>query len=489
MQTVPKMSTSDGAPVSALRRFKRSVSRIATKRKDAKYLPETSVSNEEGLAVREEAPQQTPTFDSWQVDPILETFSERLHDVLDVQTVVSKAQKSLKVAERVTVALKEQSAAALEIAKQDFCYSAKRDSDLSGTRESIDKDSYENQRILDALEGEIMCATLQSMEETITRLQKVQGDISLGLMSASASLSSDEQNNRTIRLLKKLDELRALLIHRLLAKRDQAVQDTEVFQIARLLGHLTTPRVELQCYLEHYSNIIRQQVSSDIVSLSVSSTVQFVREDGSLGTPSKLSSDIGFAMMSMMLDAHERSQELIERHSLPYLSHIFDSWAQQQVRETCEVLLRLVILPMAVPKGFPVVSQCISLFQNYCQAIEVGTKIHVQNMVVSVLKAPFLDMYMKFVEQQLSKVRNLPSDGDLNHFIKLGIDILRRMKSNEYILGHQRLSIARKIAEQYACCCTEAMCIGSNQTVNSRDTAADRDHLRDSVVQAILDEV
>ncbi len=440
------MSTSDKDDhVSALGRFKRSVSRMTSKRRDKMQIqPDTaSEKSPERLATVKEpthaVQEQSPAYDSWKVDPLLESFSERLHDVLDVHTAVSKAQKSLKAAERVTAALKEQSATALEIAKQDFCFAAKKDSEFSRAAKSRDANSREIQRRLDALEGEIMCGTLGSLQETINKLERAHDDIPL-------AKSSDEQ---TLYILKKIDELKRLLIDRLLAKKEQAVQDTEVFKISSLLGQLTSPRVELQCLLDHYSTLIGQKVSSDIVSLSVSSTVQFAREDESLGTPSRLSSDIGFTMMSMLMDAHDLSQDLVERHSLKILSNIFDVWAQQQVRKTCEVLLRLVILPMAVPKGFQMVSECISLFQNYCRAIETATKIHLQNIVISVLKSPFLDMYMKWVEAQGQGIVCYGALAQKQDFIKQVVEILAILKSHEYIVGHERLSIARKAAQQY----------------------------------------
>lgn len=485
------MSTGDKAPASALSRFKRSVSRIASKRKDAKrQQPDTSESSLEGFAIREEAQvvreqEQLPANDSWKVDPLLESFSESLHDVLDIHTVVSKAQKSLKGAERVTAALKEQSAAALEIAKQDFCFATKKESDYSGAAGPIRNKFREIERNLDALEWEIESGTLESMRATIIALERMRSDISLGMVPAAAGaapVSADGQVNSNIHILKKVDELKRLLIDRLLAKRERAVQDTDVFKISSLLGQLTSPRVELQSLLEHYSTIMSQKVSSDIVSLSVSNTVQFVREDGNLSTPSRLSSDLGFTMMSMLLDAHERSQDLVERHSLKQLSNVFDTWAQQQVRETCEVLLRLVILPMAVPKGFHVVSECISLFQNYCRAIESVTEIHLQSVVMSVLNSPFMDMYMKKVEQHIARVCDIAAASGQNEIVVAeGVEILALLKPHEYILGHQRLTTARKMAEQYVCSYINALPAAlQTQTLS-------RDDLKKSLLCAILD--
>lgn len=476
------MSSAEDAPVSALRRFKKSVSRIASKRKDIRHPPRPESQSERFTRPDDPKTQESPpAFQPWQVDPLLETFSDKLQDVLDVHNTISKAQTSLKGAERMTAALREQSAVALDIAKQDFCFPAKKEANVCGSGAYQETISRENARTLDALEEKIVCGTLESLDETIRSLQKVQSDVSVGLTSTSNTAIHGNQT-LCISMLKKLDDLKGVLVDRLLEKRERAVQDADVCQVARLLGHLTTPRVELHCLLEHYSKMMRQKVSSGIVSLSVSSTVQFAQEDGGPGTPTRLSSDIGFTMICMLLDARERCQELLNRHKVLYLMSIFDRWAQQQLRETCEVLLRLIILPMAVPKGLSVVSECMCLFHGYCRAIEFETHLRLQNVVISVLKSPFMDILRKRMEQQRAKIGDLAVDDSLDDSSKMnivlqeGMEILACLQLNEYILGHEKLSLVQRFREEYVACYSASL----------PEHSSLGDNLRESLTRAMI---
>ena len=446
---------------SALRRLKASVSRIGSRRRrgGVDVMQESSSNLAECAGKKDVVVEDMVTdtsgakvqqhYEELQMDPVLETFSERLRDLLQVQSVILKAQKSLKSAERMTKALKEQSAASLEIARQDFSVNmnGKKKTVHEGTlsRKSVASASEDHSRILiDSIKSDVACGTLESLE------------------SAIKAIGHQSEATGTCEFQADLDSVRADIAHKLLSMVESKVGSTydDFRRIGSVLGSLATPRAELDYLLDHYASAIRYKISSDIVSLSVSDTIQFVQDDSTLQSPSRLSNDIGFALTTATLEAQSDVEELVERSSSPYLISIFNHWVFQQVRETCDVLVRLVILPMATPKGAHAVSECLSLFQAYCMAMEKFLGLRVQNAVLSILGPTLNTMIAKVTDDQCEKIAEIVrmcdrearhlDDDVYNSVVESSESIVAGMRSHEYILGHRLPSTIEGMAMQFA---------------------------------------
>ena len=472
---------------SALRRLKASVSRIGTRRRRGSVgvIQESSsslverggeknVDLEDVVADASVAKVQGQQhYETWQMDPVLETFSERLRDVLQVQGVVLKAQKSLKAAERMTKALKEQSSASLEIARQDFSVN------MNGKRKTVHEGPLslksaasvsEDRTIIDSIKGDVACGTLESLESAIN------------------SIRQQSEARGTCDFQAELDSIRADITHKIINMLSESkVGSTydDFRRIGAVLGSLATPRAELEYLLGHYASAIRYKISSDVVSLSVSDTMQFVQDDSTVQSPSRLSNDIGFALTTALLEAKSDVEELVKRSSSPYLISIFNHWVLEQVRETCDVLLRLVILPMATPKGTHDVSECLSLFQAHCMVMENFLDLRVQNAVVSIL-GPTLDTVIgKITDDQCEKISEMvrmcdreaaQMDSVYRSVVDSSESILAGIRSHEYILAHllsgTLLTMANKFAKSTVNALAQAR-TGTSFKVDEASLAAD----------------
>jgi hypothetical protein len=431
------------------KRLKKSMSRMAARRKNKTVPPEAApdVVAEEttgpvvpasGRAEKGQRNLAPPVSRQWEVNSELRTFSDTLHEVLHVHGVIERSRKSLKAAEKLTKTLKEQSSASLEISKQDFGPSGNIDNATgkTGVRTTFRQlpTHAESQKLLDSLEQNIRHSTVDTIEMAIDRMMRVRSDIQTSTKAPEKNTALGDR----LHLLADLDSLTTRLCRSLIEKDDsnKGVCVGQIDRVARLLGKLASPRIQLQYLLNYHSNRMRQKLSSNIVSLSVPDTFHFSLEEGGNKSPSRISSDIGFAMMGMLLDAEEQVHHLIDPHSNPSLERIFAQWVQTRVKETCDVLLRLVVLPMATPMGLFVVSRCLALFQAYCRAVECALKVPIQNTVMSVLYRPFIDLLERKVEQHNFLVSSEQS------FQAECAPIMNCLQSNAFIMGH-RLSETR----------------------------------------------
>lgn len=442
------------ANAGTFKRLKKSMSRMATRRRNKTVPheagPDVVVEEATGSLVhasdRDEKGQRNPTPPGgrqWEVNSDLRTFSDTLHEVLHVHSVIERSRKSLKAAEKLTKTLKEQSTASLEISKQDYSPSGKIDNATGKTSAHTtfrERPTHaEGQKLLDSLEQSIRHSTMDTIELAIDRMMTVRSDIQTSTKAPEKNMALGDR----LHLLADLDSLATRLCASLLEK-DESSKGVSVGQIERvagLLGKLASPRIQLQYLLNCHSKRMRQKLSSNIVSLSVPDTFHFSLEEGGNKSPSRISSDIGFAMMGMLLDAEQQVHHLIDPKLNPRLARIFVQWAQTRVKETCDVLLRLVILPMATPMGLFVVSRCLALFQAYCRAVECALQVPIQNTVMSVLYRPFIDLLERKVEQQ-NTTRKMVDPSSEQSFQAECAPIINCLQSNAFILGH-RLSETR----------------------------------------------
>lgn len=406
-----------------------------------------------------------PPDRQWEVNPDLRTFSDTLHEVLHVHGVIERSRKSLKAAEKLTKTLKEQSSASLEISKQDFLPSGSIDTGTGKTQEHTtfreQTAQAERQRLFDSLEQSTRHGTVDAIDKAIDRMMRVRSDIQWVTKAPEKNMGLGDR----LHLLADLDSLTTRLCGSLLQKDESSKEDCagQMEEAARLLGRLTSPRIQLQYLLNYHSKRMRRKLSSNVVSLSVPDTFHFSLEEGGNKSPCRISSDIGFTMTGMLLDAEQHVRQLIQPHPNPCLRRIFGHWIQTRVKETCDVLLRLVILPMAAPMGLFVVSRCLALFQAYCRAVQCALDVPIQNTAISVLYRPFIDLLERKVEQHKERIGDTTASNSADPSSEQSFKnecalIMNCLKSNTFLMGHRlsetRAWVATVLAEvryQYGC--------------------------------------
>ena len=331
-------------------------------------------------------------------EPLLQAvaFSDMVQDILHVDSIVEKTFSDLKSADRLTRTLKDQSSASLEIAKHRGGFERHSLQDRKQSSSQLVHSLHTKERdlasckTLDKIEGDILCGRYEQALEAILQSHKAVEfkTQAHGLGEAASQISELLIHSRYV---SELDVLKARLIRTIcqIAKASSK-PDSESLRMARLLGNAMGVRAEIQCTLEIYSRYLRRKLSSDAVNLSVSNTYHFGLGETSVSElPVRLASDIGFTLITCLFDAEKQIKSVLNFYDAnPCMKYMFSSWAVSCTKEACEVFLRLVMLPLAVPKGIEVTSGCLSIFYTYCRAIDIHMEVKVLDMAKSFLLDP-----------------------------------------------------------------------------------------------------
>ena len=296
-------------------------------------------------------------------DVELQAFADLLKDVLSVHGTVSMVQASLFSTERLTRTLKEQSGTSLE-ARTWGRQAAGRGGGKGNNHNSNDVESplgrrrtTEKQRHLDAIRGSILVGTLASFEDATALLTDgagidAQSASGVALGTALAQAPRRECIDKTDEM--ELDELRTMLIDALLDKLagNKLTLEDDVRRAARLFGRLAGPRVELECLLEYHAGMIRGHLR------------ELTLQPGFSREPSEeLAGKLGRTVKELLLAARELLGTTDDGVAGAWNSQAaFDVWALELTKETQELLERLVVLPLALPKGSGAVDACRARF-------------------------------------------------------------------------------------------------------------------------------
>lgn len=394
---------------SAFKRITKSMSRIGRKNRSSPLensVPE--ISSRISKLPRESVPVGSPASEDkterrtgitlGRQEPLLQAvaFSDMVQDLLHVDSIVEKTFADLKSADRLTRTLKDQSSASLEIAKQRGGYERysledgkQSSSQLAHSLHTKERD-LASCKTLDKIEGDILCGRFeQALEGILQSHQAVEFKTQAhGFGEAASQISELLIYSQYV---SDLDALKALLIRTIYQiVKASSKPDSESLRLARILGNAMGIRAEIQCTLEVYSRFLRRKLSSDAVNLSVSNTYHFGLGEASVSDlPVRLASDIGFTLITCLLDAEKQIKSILDFYDAdPCMNSMFSAWAVSCTKEACEVFLRLVMLPLAVPKGIEVTSGCLSVFYTYCRAIDTCMEVKIVDIAKNVLLDP-----------------------------------------------------------------------------------------------------
>ena len=412
---------------SALKRFTKSMSRIGRRNRsssaeiDAGGIGKISKVAPESLP-SDDKPERSTGFTRGRQAPFLQAvaFSYMVQYILHVDSIVEKTFVDLKSADRLTRTLKDQSSASLEIAKQRGGFERHSHQDRKQSSSQLSHSLHTRERslasckTLDKIEGDILCGRYEQALRAILQSHQAVEFKTQGHGLAEAALQISELLIYS-QYTSKLDALKARLI-RIICQFGKAssTPDAESLRMARLLGNAMGVRAEIQCILAMYSRSLRRKLSADAVNLSVSSTYHFGMGDASVSElPVRLASDIGFTLITCLIDAEEKikstllSVSEVDVSLRSSMKSMFSAWAVRCTKEACEVFLRLVMLPLAVPKGIKVTSDCLSAFYVYCMAIEIDMGVKVLDIAKNMLMDPLASAATRHRIHLLETARNL----------------------------------------------------------------------------------
>ncbi len=309
-------------------------------------------------------------------DRELQAFADLLKGILNVNGTVARVQASLVSTERLTRTLKEQSGATLEVSKRgnsagvnsrrhgvratqseldlELMMETDFDFDLHATEAALDR-RRETARRLDAIRGCTLVGTLASFEDAAALLEQMQEDQEEPKGQKKGSETMGETTNDL-----ELDELRTMLVDALLdmLARNRLSLDEDVRCVAGLLGRLAGPRVEMQCMLEYHGGVIRDRMRS--VTLQPGFSREPAEElAGELG---RVFNELVHAARQSCCGGAGEGQAEGETKETAWKAATFDLWALELAKGAREQLERLVVLPMAVPKGAEAVEACRARF-------------------------------------------------------------------------------------------------------------------------------
>ena len=370
---------------SALKRLTRSVSRIGSRRR-ARKVREQNV-DEPSRPMPTMVEQLLPSQAHQQNEeeraaryraPVLQadSFSAVLKDMLRIDIVVQKSQKALMAAEKLTKSLKDQAEAAQEIAKMH----TKRDlkppppegsnkfRTFSEETNSIKLD-FERMRMLHEIEDLLGQGEVDAAFEAIWHAHS-------SVLNSIADMATPKSRRprywdmtSNIIFLSELERLKGLLVKDLLQQINSATSADACFlKASELLGRALGNRSQVKCILDLHARALKTRLSSDVVSLS--SCCTNVTDKHVVEFAAQVTSNICHTWGSMVLETKSLLDATLPDDAIALAKAMFKPWLLQSTREVTEVLLRLVIFPIAAPRELPVTACCLSAFLTYCKSIE-----------------------------------------------------------------------------------------------------------------------